>query len=92
MQLHLLTAHIDHITAAASAPLDRLMELSLAANRTSGLAKQHLMNKFEEKSSSLLEQLETVETLFNEATMAAEEEHQKPPEMAVTTSKVACAT
>ena len=65
------------------------MELSLAANRTSGLAKQHLMNKFEEKSSSLLEQLETVETLFNEATMAAEEEHQKPPEMAVTTSKVA---
>ena len=62
------------------------MELSLEANRRSGLAKQTLMNKFEAKSSSLLEQLENVEILFDEATTSAS---GQPPEMAVASSKAA---
>lgn len=66
--MHLLTAHIDDLTVEASAPLDRLVDISLQANRTSGQAKQHLLSRFETKATFLNKQLELVERLFNEAT------------------------
>ena len=44
------------------------MDLVLQANRTSGLAKKHLLSKFEEKATFLTDQLERVENLFAAAT------------------------
>lgn len=67
--MHLLTAHIDDLTAEASVPLDRLVDLSLQANRASSLqAKKMLMKKFEGKATTLLNQLNTVGRLFSDAT------------------------
>ena len=77
------------MTAETAAPLNRLMELALAANRTSGLAKQHLMGKFEAKSFNLLEQLLTVESLFDEAAEGAGKDPRKPPEVPLSASKAA---
>lgn len=67
-QVHLLTAHIDDLTAEVSAPLDRLVDIALQASRTDGMAKQHLLKQFENKASFLTDQLEVVNTLFKEAT------------------------
>lgn len=63
----MLTAHIDDLTAEASAPIDRLVDISLQANRTSSLAKQLLMNKFEAMATYLVDQLNLVERLFNDS-------------------------
>lgn len=66
--MHLLTAHIDDLTAEASAPLDRLVDLSLQANRTSGLPKQLLMKKFDDMATYLTDQLDCVSKLFADRT------------------------
>lgn len=66
-QVHLLTAHIDDITAEVSSPLDHLVEVALQANQRSGMARQHLVDQFESKASFLSDQLEVVSKLFNEA-------------------------
>lgn len=68
MQVHLLTAHIDDMTAEVSTPLDHLVDVSLQANQRSGMAKQYLMDQFETKASFLSDQLQTVSELFNEVT------------------------
>ena len=60
LQVHLITAHIDALTAKVSAPLDRLVDLSLQASRTSGMAKQHLLGKFEKRATFISNQLEEV--------------------------------
>ena len=67
-QVHLLTAHIDDITAEMSSPLDHLVEVALQASQRSGMAKQHLMDQFESKASFMSDQLQVVCELFNEAT------------------------
>ena len=68
-QVHLLTAHIDDLTAGVAAPLDRLVDLALQASRTSGIAKQHLLSQFEGRASYLMDHaLEEVSSLFDEAT------------------------
>ncbi len=61
-------AHIDHLTADVAAPLDRLVDLALQASRTTSLAKQHLLTKFESKASFIVDQLNLVDQLFAEAT------------------------
>ena len=64
-QVHLLTAHIDDLTAEASAPLDRLVDIALQANRTSNLqTKRLLMKRFDAKANFLTQQLNSVERLF----------------------------
>ena len=60
--MHLLTAHIDALTAKVSAPLDRLVEVALQASRTSGMAKQHLLDKFEKRANFIIDQLQEVDT------------------------------
>lgn len=67
-QVHLLTAHVDDLTAETSAPLDRLVDISLQANRTSGLPKQLLLNKFEAMATNLSSLLNQVDRLFGDAT------------------------
>ena len=68
--MHLLTAHIDDLTAGVAAPLDRLVDLALQAGRTSGgPAREHLLNQFESKAAFISEQLGRVGELFSEATM-----------------------
>ena len=67
-QVHLLTAHIDDLTAEVSAPLDRLVDIALQASRTDGMTKEHLLKQFENKASFLTDQLELVNKLFKEAT------------------------
>ena len=67
-QVHLLTAHIDDITAEMSSPLDHLVDVALQASQRSGMAKQHLMDQFESKASFMSDQLQLVCELFNEAT------------------------
>ena len=59
-QVHLITAHIDALTAQVSAPLDRLVDIALQASRTSSMAKQHLLGKFENKAAFIRDQLEVV--------------------------------
>jgi len=66
-QVHLLTAHIDDLTAEVSAPLDRLVDTALQASRTEGPAKNLLLNKFEQQASFISEQLQEVNTLFQKA-------------------------
>lgn len=68
LQVHLLTAHIDDITAETSSPLDHLVDVALQASQRSGMAKQHLMDQFESKASFMSDQLQLVSRLFNEAT------------------------
>ena len=58
--MHLLTAHIDDLTAGVAGPLDRLVSVALQASRTEGMAKDHLMGQFENKSSFVIDQLEVV--------------------------------
>ena len=58
--MHLVTAHIDALTAKVSAPLDRLVDIALQASRTSSKAKQHLMERFEKKATFLTNQLDVV--------------------------------
>lgn len=82
--MHLLTAHIDDLTAEASAPLDRLVDLSLQANRTSGQARQLLMDKFEGMAMYLTEQLDLVQNLFGESTQSPSH-----PEVAVKSAETA---
>jgi hypothetical protein len=72
-QVHLITAHIDGLTAKVSAPLDRLVETALQASRTSSKAKQHLLDKFEKRADFIRNQLEVVENCFNEATATVEQ-------------------
>lgn len=61
-------AHIDHLTADVAAPLDRLVDLALQASRTTSLAKQHLLSKFESKASFIGDQLTVIDQRFGEAT------------------------
>ena len=68
LQVHLLTAHIDDVTAEMSSPLDHLVDVALQASQRSGMAKQHLMDQFESKASFMSDQLQLVCELFNEAT------------------------
>ena len=58
--MHLITAHIDELIAKVSAPLDRLVDIALQASRTTSMAKQHLLGKFEAKASFISDQLEVV--------------------------------
>ena len=61
LQVHLLTAHIDQLIAKVSAPLDRLLETSLQASRsTCSKARQRLLDRFESRASFLSDQLEVV--------------------------------
>ncbi len=83
--MHLLTAHIDDLTAEASAPLDRLVDLSLHANRTSGMAKQLLMKKFDNMAAYLTDQLEHVLKLFADCTQSL----ANPREISVRNSEAA---
>jgi hypothetical protein len=64
----LLTAHVDDLTAQTSAPLDRLVDISLQANRTSGRTKELLLSKFEAMATGMISQLNQVDRLFEEAT------------------------
>ena len=86
-QVHLLSAHIDDLTTETSAPLDRLMALSLQANETTGQAHQYLMSKFENKSTLLLEQLEEVWILFEE--IMKKTVLGQPTEVAISSSRAA---
>ena len=80
-QVHLLTAHVDDLTAGVAAPLDRLVDIALQASRTSGIAKQHLLSQFEGRASYLTDHaLEKVSRHFDEATMGLS---QQPREAAV---------
>ena len=64
-QVHLLTAHVDDLTAGVAAPLDRLVDIALQASRTSGIAKQHLLSQFEGRASYLTDHaLEKVSRYF----------------------------
>lgn len=58
--MHLLTAHIDDLTATVAGPLDRLVSVALQASRTDGLAKDHLMEQFEKKERFIDDQMEVV--------------------------------
>lgn len=60
LQIHLLTAHIDDLTAEVSAPLDRLVDIALQASRTDRHVKQHLLKQFENEASFINDQLEEV--------------------------------
>lgn len=81
----MLTAHIDDLTTEASAPLDRLVDISLQANRTNSLqTKKLLMKRFEVKANFLMEQLGLVESLFEDATGLLPK-----PEQAIRNSRVA---
>ena len=77
-------AHIDDLTAEVAAPLDRLVDLALQASRTTSLAKQHLLTKFETKASFIREQLGVVNTLYNEATDGLTEREQAVENAAAT--------
>ncbi len=68
IKVHLLSAHIDGLTAETSAPFDRLVDLSLQANRTSGQARKYLLDKFEAKAAFITAQLVLVDNLFGDAT------------------------
>ena len=59
-QMHLLTAHIDDLTAEVAAPLDRLVSVALQASRTSGMAKERLMEQFQSKETFINDQLDEV--------------------------------
>ena len=63
-----MTAHVDDLTAETSAPLDRLVDISLQANRTSGRTKELLLSKFEAMATYLTSQLNQVDRLFEDAT------------------------
>lgn len=58
--MHLLIAHIDDLTASVAGPLDRLVSIALQASRTEGMAKDYLLNQFEEKARFTREQLGVV--------------------------------
>ncbi len=58
--MHLLTAHIDDLTANVAGPLDRLVSVALQASRTEGMAKEYLLNQFEDKENFTKTQLEVV--------------------------------
>ena len=58
--MHLLTAHIDDLTASVAGPLDRLISVALQASRTEGMAKDYLLNQFEEKANFTRRQLDLV--------------------------------
>ena len=58
--MHLLTAHIDDLTASVAGPLDRLVSVALQASRTEGMAKDHLLGQFEDKATFTKTQLELV--------------------------------
>ena len=60
VQVHLITAHVDGLTAKVSAPLDRLVDIALQASRTSSMAKQHLLSMFENKAGFMRDKLEVV--------------------------------
>ena len=60
LQMHLLTAHIDDLTAEVAAPLDRLVSVALQASRTSGMAKEQLMKNFQSKETFINDQLDEV--------------------------------
>ena len=60
LQMHLLTAHIDDLTAEVAAPLDRLVSVALQASRTSGMAKEKLMEQFLSKETFINDQLDEV--------------------------------
>ena len=68
LQVHLLTAHVDNLTAKTSAPLDRLVDVALEASRTSDLPKQLLLKKFEGMATGLMDKLSLVDTSFGEST------------------------
>ena len=65
VQVHLITAHVDGLTAKVSAPLDRLVDIALQASRTSSIAKQHLLSMFENKAGFMRDQLEVVCTYYS---------------------------
>lgn len=46
-----------------------MVDLALQASKTSGPAKQHLLDQFKAKSTFLANQLEVVDKLFQEATV-----------------------
>jgi hypothetical protein len=64
-KMHLLTAYIDDLTARVAGPLDRLVSVALQASRTEGMAKDHLMGKFEQKEEFINDQLDTVKSKLN---------------------------
>ena len=58
--MHLLTAHIDDLTASVAGPLDRLVSVALQASRTEGMAKDYLLNQFEDKRMFTKTQVEAI--------------------------------
>lgn len=68
IQVHFLTAHIDDLTAEVSSPLDHLVDIALQASKTTGPAKEHLLQQFKTKSAYITNQLGEVDRLFLEAT------------------------
>ena len=79
--MHLLTAHVDELTTETSAPLDRLVDLSLQASRTSGHAKQTLLNKFDRMAMGLSEQLNQVDRLYADNTKTLTYHEQRVEEV-----------
>ena len=73
--MHLLTAHIDDLTAGVAGPIDRLVSVALQASRTGGMAKDYLMNQFEEKAAFTKSQLEVVRYLDAQIRMGYSHDH-----------------
>ena len=60
LQMQLLTAHIDDLTAEVAAPMDRLVSVALQASRTDGMAKDHLLTQFDKKAGYITDKMEEI--------------------------------
>eukprot|EP00731_Ephydatia_muelleri_P020881 Em0013g608a len=63
-QVHLLTAHVDELTAHVTTPLDTLVSIALEASKTE-LAKGHLMSQFKAKARRMRRQMECLREVFD---------------------------